>query len=163
MLTLVQATTDTHRRHYRELLSEYLRWVATYISFDVEPKIEEGMAHSEHYFPPEGCLVIAYDGEEPAGCACMRRIGTDVAELKRMYVRPEHRHKGIGRALMTAIVDEARRGGYRLLRLDSARFMLAAHALYRSAGFREVAPYSESEIPERLRHHWVFMELELAC
>jgi hypothetical protein len=51
--------------------------------------------------------------------------------------------------------------GYPRIRLDSARFMKAAHSLYRSAGFQEIDPYPESEIPAKFQEHWVFMEKSL--
>jgi GNAT superfamily N-acetyltransferase len=77
-----------------------------------------------------------------------------------MYVRPAFRRKGIGRALAQRLISEARGIGYASIRLDSTRFMKAAHALYRSLGFREIEPYPESEIPPEFQSHWVFMELE---
>ena len=79
-----------------------------------------------------------------------------------MYVRPAYRRKGVGRALVDATIKEVRAAGYSTLRLDSARFMTDAQALYRSAGFREISPYPQSEIPEQFRVYWVFMELPLA-
>ena len=84
-----------------------------------------------------------------------------MGEIKRMYVRPQFRGKGIGRASLEALVDEARESGYPKVRLDSARFMKAAQSLYRSAGFREVEPYPESEIPPDLQENWIFMERQL--
>jgi len=77
---------------------------------------------------------------------------------KRLYVRPPLRRRGVGRALVSRLLDEARAIGYTSLRLDSAGYMTAAHALYRSLGFREIAPYAGSEIPKQFRAHWVFME-----
>jgi hypothetical protein len=57
-----------------------------------------------------------------------------------------------------ALLAEAQTIGYTTVRLDSTRFMAAAHSLYRSVGFHEIEPYSESEIPPELHHRWVFME-----
>jgi GNAT superfamily N-acetyltransferase len=91
----------------------------------------------------------------------MRRIREDTGEIKRMYVRPDYRRRGIGLALLEALIAEARQIGYPTIRLDSTRFMKAAHALYRSLGFREIDPYPESEIPQELQHQWVFMEKRL--
>jgi hypothetical protein len=59
-------------------------------------------------------------------------------------------------------MDEARALGYLKLRLDSARFMKAAHSLYHSTGFQEIEAYPESEIPEEFHEHWVFMEKNLS-
>ena len=78
-----------------------------------------------------------------------------------MYVHPTYRRLGIGRALLDALIEEANLIGYERVRLDSARFMKAAHQLYRMRGFEEIAPYAESEIPEAYWDHWVFMEKAL--
>ena len=91
----------------------------------------------------------------------MRRIQKDVCEIKRLYVRPEFRRRGIGRALLEKLIAEAQEIGYPTVRLDSTRFMGAAHSLYRSVGFYEIEPYAESEIPPEFRQHWVFMEKQL--
>jgi GNAT superfamily N-acetyltransferase len=91
----------------------------------------------------------------------MKRIREDVGAIKRMYVRPEFRGKGIGRVLVEALLAEAQQIGYPTVRLDSVLFMKAAHSLYRSAGFKEIEPYPESEIPTQFRSHWVFMEKHL--
>ena len=91
----------------------------------------------------------------------MRKIREDIGEVKRMYVRPAFRGQGIGRALLDALIQEAGQIGYPRIRLDSTRFMKEAHALYRSAGFVEIAEYPESEIPAQFREHWIFMEMVL--
>jgi GNAT superfamily N-acetyltransferase len=106
-------------------------------------------------------LLLAIEGATAAGLACMRRIRQDTGEIKRMYVRPEFRRRGIGRALVEALIAEAREIGYATMRLDSTRFMAAAHSLYRAMGFHEIEPYVESEIPSQFHQHWVFMEKQL--
>ena len=155
----------------RELFGEYLRehdrdlrreWG---VGFDAEAALERDMREKlgEEFGPPDGRLLLAYDGEEsPAlGCCCLRGIGEGTGEVKRTYVRPEARGRGVGRALLRRLSEEARAAGYRRLMLDSAPTVQAAHALYRSAGFRETGPYPESEIPEQYRRLWVFMRLDL--
>ena len=103
-------------------------------------------------------MLLAVDATVVGGCACMRTIAPAVAELKRMYVRPAQRRRGIGRALVEALIAECMAAGYTSLRLDSARFMQEAHTLYRSIGFQEIAEYPQSEIPPEFRKNWVFME-----
>jgi GNAT superfamily N-acetyltransferase len=167
MTRIYQAQTDRDRALVRELFFEHLDWANQRlnreygINFDIESMVEQDMANLEIFFPPDGRLLLAIEGDHGAGLACMRRIRKDIGEIKRMYVRPEFRGRGIGRALLEALIAEAQEIGYPRLRLDSTRFMEAAHALYRSAGFREIEPYAESEIPPEFQHNWVFMEKDL--
>jgi GNAT superfamily N-acetyltransferase len=166
MLRLEQVTTDQHRDHVRTLHTEFLQWACERcreeigFSFDPPAAVERDMASLGKYTPPEGGLLLAYDAGEPAGCASMRRIGPDTAEVKRMYVRPAYRQRGIGRALLAATADAARRAVYTALRLDTPVFF-GAQRLYESFGFRDIAPYAESEVPPKYRAHWRFMEIAL--
>ncbi len=75
-----------------------------------------------------------------------------------MYVREPFRRQGVGRVLLHALMERAAALGYSQVRLDSAGFMHEAHALYRSAGFQEIAAYPESEIPAEFQAHWILME-----
>ena len=68
----------------------------------------------------------------PSVWGCLKRIGPETAEIKRMYVDPSRRREGIGRALLDELLSAARHAGYQSVRLDSPDFMTAAHALYRS-------------------------------
>lgn len=129
------------------------------ISFDVNALLKHEMAKIQQFSPPSGRLLLAeYEGKI-AGCACLRKMGEDVGELKRMYVRPEYRRKGIGRSLLQAIMTEANQIGYSKIRLDSAPFAKEAQALYYLVGFQNIEPYPESELPEKYRSRWVFMEM----
>jgi predicted GNAT family acetyltransferase len=83
---------------------------------------------------------------------CMRRIDPATGEIKRMWVDPAHRGRGIGRAMLEQILGAARERRYPQVRLYSPDFMTAAHAPYRSLGFAEIDPYPETEIPEKLGH-----------
>jgi putative acetyltransferase len=76
--------------------------------------------------------------------------------MKRLYVKPQFRGKGIGRALAGQVIEEARRRGYTAMRLDTIQAMTAANGLYHSLGFREIAPYYDNPIEGA-----VFMERDL--
>ena len=167
MSPIHQAQTEEDRVRVRELFWKYLEWANGRVNeefdvnFDIETMLEDDMAELDIFFPPDGRLLLATEESRTAGIACLKRLRKDIGEIKRMYVRPEFRGKGIGRALLEALVAEAKEIGYPTVRLDSARFMKAAHTLYRSAGFREIEPYPESEIPPEFQKHWIFMERRL--
>ena len=167
MLVVRQATMPADQVEIQELFAEYLRWASARVfdeygvTFDAKEDLLHDLETIYTFLPPQGYLFLAFEGDLLAGCACVRKTGDHVAELKRMYVRPNFRRKGIGRRLVAEAIKATQEATYSLLRLDSARFMLDAHSLYRSCGFRERPPYEESEIPPEYRKHWVFMELNL--
>jgi GNAT superfamily N-acetyltransferase len=103
-----------------------------------------------YYAAPRGCLLFAEGRGRIAGCVALRPLesqGRDVAEVKRLYVRPVARGFGAGRALAQAVIARARTIGYREIRLDTLETMDAARALYASLGFRECAPYYVNPLP----------------
>lgn len=127
----------------------------------VEDAVERDLASLAKFQPPDGALLVAGESGDLVGTASMQRIGPGAAEIKRMYVDPERRRLGHGRQLLDHLIGMARRTGYERIRLDSPDFMTAAHDLYRSRGFVDTGPYAESEIPDKYKSHWVFMELRL--
>lgn len=153
VLSICQMDPDHGTAQVRAMFWEYLQWANSRlneeygIDFDIEAMFDKTMSELQTYFPPDGRLLLAKAANRVVGIACMRRIGGDIGEIKRMYVRGAFRGQGIGRALLQRLLEEARDIGYSIIRLDSARFMEEAHSLYRSAGFRETEPYAASEIP----------------
>src|SRR6185437_8752832 len=139
MLQIVPAQSEQEIARVRELFIEYADSLGVDLCFqDFE---QELAALPGKYAPPEGALLIAIEGEEIAGCVALRELADGIGEMKRLYLRPAFRGKGAGRALALAIIAEARRIGYRCLRLDTLPSMDEARKLYRSLGFREIAPY----------------------
>ena len=100
------------------------------------------------YAPPGGELLLARDSDGAAlGCVAMRPMAAvGCAEMKRLYVAPEGRGLGLGRALVEAVAACAAARGYREIRLDSLPTMTAAIALYGRCGFEPMAPYYDTPV-----------------
>ncbi len=138
----------------RNLFEEYSRGVGVDLCFQNFSKELAGLPGD--YRPPAGALLVGLVNGEALGCVALHRWADDVAEMKRLFVRPAGRGSGLGRFLALEVIQRARRAGYRRLRLDTLPSMQTAIALYRSLGFREIPPYRANPVPGSL-----FFELEL--
>ena len=92
--------------------------------------------------PPDGVFVVVYEDGVPVAGGGVRRLGDDVAEIKRMFVVPAARGRGHGRLVLDELEAAAAELGYRRLRLDTAQSMTTAIALYRGAGYRDIPDYN---------------------
>jgi len=154
-LDLIQATLPEHIEQARCLFLEYgrsLGFSLCFQSFEEELKTLPGA-----YGPPSGRLLLARSADHAAGCIALRKLESGICEMKRLYVRPEDRGRGLGRMLVERLIVEACAAGYERMRLDTVESaMKDAVALYRRIGFREIAPYSAIPIESAL-----WMELRL--
>jgi putative acetyltransferase len=113
------------------------------------------------YASPRGALLLAGPALHPSGCVALRPLPDGdplIGEVKRLYVRPDARGSGLGRALALQMLGEASAIGYRELKLDTLPTMAAARALYASLGFRECAAYYRNPLDGV-----VYMSLALTC
>ena len=117
---------------------------------------EEILHLEEKYGPPKGQIYLVFVDGELAGCVGMKPSDDSHAELKRLYVRPAFRGRNLGETLTRRIMDDARKAGYRYLRLDTLPGLKSALKLYRRLGFRETDPYYDCLVPGT-----IFMEIEL--
>lgn len=108
------------------------------------------------YVAPRGGLWLAAAGDSGIGCVALRPIDARTAEVKRMFVDADWRGRGVGRALLTALIDGARLRRYSTLRLGTLHDMDAAQSLYRSIGFRPIDRYRADELIDTR-----FFELDL--
>ena len=154
MLSFAQAESEWQINQVRGLWREYERWLGLDLCFQ---NFEQELATLPgKYAPPDGRLYLAADGERVAGSVAFRKIGDGVCEMKRLYVRPEFRGRGLGRQLTLMLIEEARGAGYARMRLDTLPAKMGrAVEVYRSLGFREVEPYYNSG-----NNELIFMELK---
>lgn len=123
--------------------------------------VEQDIQEIGKFQPPYGQLILAiYDGKV-CGLGSLKRINPEIGEIKRMFVDPTFRRIGAGQAILEELLNEAKKVGYKKVRLDSPKFMEAAHSLYRSFGFRDIDAYPEMEIFAEFKDYLLFMELEL--
>lgn len=174
-ITLVAVDLPAHQEAARSLVSEYLHWVggiatSNYgLSFDIAAMVQSDIEDKSKFYPPSGRFYLVQHAGSFVGVGCLKRLAPAVGEVQRMYVQPHVRGVGAGRSLVERLLQEAAALGYATVRLESLRALDAAHNLYRSVGFTEVAPYSENSMnayqsPEMLakyRQSAVFMELSL--
>lgn len=88
-------------------------------------------------------VIIAYVDEFPVGCASLKRYNEGCAEVKRVFIKPEYRNRGISKKLMMRLEDLARKAGYQYLILESGEPLVAAMALYRKIGFEVIPNYGQ--------------------
>ena len=108
------------------------------------------------YAPPLGSILVAKQNGETVGCVAVRPLGEEICEMKRLFVKPAHRGRRIGRELALAIIAEAKRVGYKAMRLDTVEAMKEASALYRALGFQPIDAYCYNPLPGAM-----FFELKL--
>ena len=138
----------------RQLFEEYAASLDVDLAFqDFDRELRELPGD---YAPPAGSLLLALEGDEPAGCVALRPYEPEVCEMKRLYVRPAFQGSGLGRRLAEAIVEAGRDAGYRLMRLDTLSTMDAARSLYGSLGFEEIEAYRRNPV-----HGTTFFQLRL--
>jgi GNAT superfamily N-acetyltransferase len=152
---------DEDLEQVKDLFREYFDWVVSDMGFDLSYQSAETelQALPGAFAPPGGCLLLADDGGVAAACGALRPLAPGVCELKRMYVRPSYRGRGLGRQIGEELMRQARSKGYRLARLDTEASLDVAQRLYTSLGFRVIEQYYE--VPPEILKRSVFMEAVL--
>jgi len=155
-MTITQAESSKQIDQARALFQEYAAWLEIDLCFQNFDKELAGLPGD--YARPEGRLLLAQQDNQVAGCIALRKTGDGICEMKRLFVRPAFRGRGLGRNLIEAIIQEARQIGYKRMRLDTLPpKMNEAIALYCSIGFKEIEAYYTNPVPGAK-----FMELSLS-
>jgi putative acetyltransferase len=154
MMQIENADTPELVRIARELFVEYSESLGVDLCF--QGFAEELARLPGEYARPAGRLMLVFNGHKAVGCGALRPIDDRVCEMKRVYLRPSVRGKGAGRVLIGALIETAREIGYEQMRLDTLPSMTRAMEIYRSLGFKEIAPYRINPVPGAS-----FLELEL--
>jgi ribosomal protein S18 acetylase RimI-like enzyme len=126
------------------MLREYVEWIGLDLAFQEIDAELSGLPGE--YAPPRGALLVAVEGERHLGMIALRPLDGTIAEMKRLYVRPEARGRGLARRLIARLCDEGKRLNYTELRLDTLPKMGEAQALYETYGFVDIEPYYETPI-----------------
>jgi putative acetyltransferase len=139
MVKIIQVATNESIETVKTLIREY----AESLEFDLDfQDFDKEMGNfPDRYASPGGCLYIAMDENQPAGCVALRDLGDGICEMKRLYVKPDYRGQKIGRLLAQTVIRAARELGYERMRLDTIPSMKQANMLYRALGFKEIEPY----------------------
>jgi len=168
MCTIIIANKEQHLAQIRDFFLEYLQWININLNEyygmgidDVPKYVEEDIRHIDKFMPPKGRFFLCYVDALPAGMATLKELDPGIGEVKRMYVRPEYRRRGLGRALLNRLLEEADQINFQCLRLDSAPFLIESHQLYRTSGFQDIQAYEGTEVPKEFHPNWIFMEKQL--
>ncbi|HEU5164132.1 MAG TPA: GNAT family N-acetyltransferase [Chitinophagaceae bacterium] len=167
-IKILNTISEEHLTHVRNLINEFVKWhlqrhlddkelINEY--FDSRTFEKELASLPGKYAMPKGRLLLAFYNNQPAGCVALRQLDDRSCEMKRMFVYSEFHGKGIGRALATAIIAEAKKIGYTNMKLDTSIRQVEAQKLYQSFGFKNIKPYYD--LPEKMKNWLVFMELKL--
>ena len=140
--------------HARQLVEEYVASLNLDLAFQDFAHELENLA--VEYAPPSGAFLLAEEDGTHVGCGGLRRFSDGTGEIKRLYIVPRARGRGIGRLLVEGIVAAARQLGYARLLLDTLPSMTSAQRLYVSMGFKPTEAYRYNPVPGT-----AFLELEL--
>lgn len=139
MITIVPVCTSYQYAAAARLFTQYAQHIGVDLAF--QNFAAELLQLQNMYSPPTGIILLAKYKGKFIGCIALRKKETNIAELKRMYVLPSHKNKGVGQALLEASILKATQLGYQKIWLDTLATMLPAMHLYTKNGFYEIPAY----------------------
>jgi GNAT superfamily N-acetyltransferase len=147
MTTIVQVLTNDEIADARRLMGAFATWRREQGRADIAADVTGSRANRSDdnvgelpgtYVPPHGRLLIAYEADQPAGCAVLRNLGHGTCEVERLFVAGRFRGQGVGRALVERLMLEARGAGYRRMHFGTRSHEDEAKCLCERAGFRPI-------------------------
>ena len=151
-LDWIQANTDQHFADAAQLMRAYARELP--IKLDFQGFDEELTKLGDMYVPPEGGLWVVYQERTAVACVGIRLFDAGIAELKRMYIQPAFRGKGLGKRLVDKALELALELGYQQVLLDTLDTMTPAIRCYEAAGFQRIDAYYFNPEPNVLYFAW---------
>ncbi|MCI4352722.1 MAG: GNAT family N-acetyltransferase [Thermoplasmata archaeon] len=156
----------------RRLFQDYRRWLADHLELPVSDdstlpvglgRIDKEIAELPAvYGPPRGEIILAFEREALVACGALRELEPAVGEIRRVYVRADHRGKGFGPRLTRALLSRAGELGYERVRVDALPSMAAAIEFYQEMGFTPIPAYWPHPVPGALFFEYRVGKLKLA-
>ena len=140
---------DAHGPVARACLDSYFEELAARFPEGFERETDRADELTE-YSPPAGVFLVAQIVGEPVGCAALRPLSPGIGEIKRMWVSPRARGRGVARKLLAALEEAARERHLSAVRLDTHSSLAEAQRLYRTSGYREIPRFNDNPYA----HHW---------
>lgn len=164
---------DIHRSIVLELAEDYYNWMACELkkNYDIDVHSVIGATLREYVeievdefvssMSKGGVFYLIQVEDKIVGMGALRKLKEGIGEIKRMYIKPEYQGKGLGKKMLQLLLNRSMEYGFSAIYLETGSFMTTAQHLYRSAGFYNREEYPETEVPQQLRHVWLFMEKRL--
>jgi GNAT superfamily N-acetyltransferase len=173
MIEFIPINLKTHKSILIDLNDEYLNWIAdelrihynidlvSVLGQPIRNYAENSVKELTSYKPPNGIFYILQIEDAMVGMGAFRKLNNHTGEVKRMYLRQDFRGRGFGKALLKKLLNNGKEFGCSRVLLDTGQFMTAAQKVYRSAGFKEIEKYPETEVPLEIQKYWIYMEVKL--
>ena len=156
MIEFIPIDLGDHRSDFIELNIEFLTYIyksnLEHFNHDLEsdlggsiPNYVRNSIEKMVFHPPDGIFFIIKDDDNMVGMGALKKLKPKIGEIKRMYVRPSYRRRGIGKKLLEKLLEKAKEFQYSVVRLDSANYMKSAHRVYEALDFKYIDPYPECE------------------
>ncbi len=143
-MIIKEVCTPNEWNMFRTLLEAYAR------SLDFSLEFQNFSAEianlSRVYCRPNGVAIVALENTEAVGCVAYRQLAPKICEIKRLFIRPAYRQRGVARQLILTLMTIAKNDGYHVMRLDTVPSMTAAIHLYLALGFKDIPPYYSNPV-----------------